>query len=117
MEDSVTYRDLPRAQPCTALESASMNLIQTVTVLVCLALTAVQGSPGSASANDEVLAAQTVAYCAILDNPKAFEDKMVRVRALYQTDFEQAALTAPACTTPMPLTWVDFERSWESRTP
>lgn len=60
--------------------------------------------------------AQTVSYCGLIENPRAFDGKLVRVRALYETDFEKSALTAPACTTPLPMTWVDFERAWESRT-
>lgn len=60
--------------------------------------------------------AQTVAYCEVLNHPEAFKDKTIRVRALYETDFERAALTAPSCYTPIPMTWVEFEESWESRT-
>jgi hypothetical protein len=44
------------------------------------------------------------------------DKKMIGVRALYQTDFEQSAVTAPACAGSFPLTWIDFEKSWESRT-
>lgn len=75
-----------------------------------------RGCLGSTAANDEVSAVQTVAYCDLLDHNQAFKDKMIRVRALYQTDFEQSALTSPSCALPMLLTWVDFEKSWESRT-
>jgi hypothetical protein len=59
---------------------------------------------------------QTVAYCKVLKDPQLYNDKMIRVRALYQTDFEQSAITAPDCTGPVLVTWVDFEKSWESRT-
>jgi len=59
---------------------------------------------------------QTVAFCDLLNNPQAFEGKLIRVRALYLTDFEKAVLTAPACAVPRPVTWVSFEKSWESRT-
>ena len=60
--------------------------------------------------------AQTVAYCEILNHPEAFKNKFVRVRALYETDFELAAITAPACFTSIPMTWVGFEKDWEHRT-
>ena len=80
-------------------------------------LLAVSGLCGAAeSQKGNISDAQTVAYCEVLKNPEAFKDKMIRVRALYQTDFEQSAIAAPACTGPIPSTWVDFERSWESRT-
>jgi hypothetical protein len=68
-----------------------------------------------AAAND-LADAQTISYCHLIENPRAFDGKLVRVRALYETDFEKMALTAPACTTPLPMTWVDIESAWESRT-
>ena len=60
--------------------------------------------------------AQTIAYCEILSHPHTFDNKTIRVRALYETDFERAALTAPSCYTPIPMTWIEFEEGWESRT-
>jgi hypothetical protein len=66
--------------------------------------------------NDEITNAQTVAYCDVLSHPDAFKDKMIRVRALYETDFEESALTAPSCALPFPMTWVKFDESWKSRT-
>ena len=68
--------------------------------------------PDSADLTD----AQTVSYCEILNHPDAFKNKFVRVRALYETDFELAAITAPSCPTPIPMTWVEFEKDWEHRT-
>lgn len=68
------------------------------------------------STTDAIGNVQTVAYCEVLGNPQAFKDKMIRVRALYQTNFEQWALTAPSCASPIPMTWVAFEKSWQSRT-
>ena len=60
--------------------------------------------------------AQTIAYCEILSHPETFNHKTLRVRALYETDFERAALTAPYCSPGIPMTWVGFEDRWESRT-
>lgn len=65
---------------------------------------------------NEIADAQTVEYCDLLKNLQTFNNKIIRVRVLYQTDFEQSVITAPACSTPIPWTWVDFEKSWESRT-
>ena len=64
----------------------------------------------------DLAAAQTVAYCDILDHTETFKDKAIRVRALYETNFELAAITAPSCYTPIPMTWVEFEKGWEART-
>ena len=60
--------------------------------------------------------AQTVAYCDILNNPDTFENKLVRIRALYETDFELSAISAPSCSMSIPTTWVEFEKDWEHRT-
>ncbi len=40
---------------------------------------------------------------------------MIRFRALYETDFEKSVVTAPACSTSIPTTWVSFEKGWKSR--
>ena len=60
--------------------------------------------------------AQTVAYCEILNHPEAYKNKLIRVRALYETDFELASISAPPCSTSIPMTWVEFEKDWEHRT-
>jgi hypothetical protein len=52
----------------------------------------------------------------MLKNPEDSKNKTIRVRALSEADFERAALTAPDCHTGVPMTWVEFEKSWESRT-
>lgn len=70
----------------------------------------------STAARDDLIDAQTISYCDLIKNPRALDGKLVRVRALYETDFEKSALTSPACATPLPMTWVDFEAAWESRT-
>jgi hypothetical protein len=68
------------------------------------------------TANSDIASARTVAYCDVLNNPRAFKDEVIRVRALYETSFEESALTAPSCALPYPMTWVRFDESWESRT-
>ena len=64
----------------------------------------------------ELVDAQTIAYCEILNHPEEFKNKLIRVRALYETEFERAVITAPSCPTPIPMTWVEFEKNWEHRT-
>jgi hypothetical protein len=71
----------------------------------------------SISGTDDLTEAQTISYCQLIENARAFDGKLVRVRALYETDFEKTALTAPACASPLPVTWVDFDSAWESRSP
>ncbi len=75
------------------------------------------GLAGACVAGDEISDAQTVEYCELLNNPDAFAGKITRVRALYETGFEESAFTAPSCPTPLPMTRVEFDRSWQSRTP
>src|SRR5262245_59286740 len=64
----------------------------------------------------EIAEAETVEYCRLLDNHLTYKSKMLRVRALYETDFEKSALTARACSTSILRTWVDLQEGWESRT-
>jgi hypothetical protein len=90
-----------------------MRLLPPLTALLGIALV---GQFALAGAKDAIADARTVPYCEVLNTPQAFAGKIVRVRALYQTNFEQMTLTAPSCATPVPMTWVGFERSWESRT-
>lgn len=70
----------------------------------------------SMSGTDDLAEAQMISYCHLIENSRAFDGKLVRVRALYETEFEKTALTATACATPRPMTWVDLESAWESRT-
>jgi len=41
---------------------------------------------------------------------------MVRVQAIYETDFEKSEITSPSCPMPIPMMWVTFDGRWESRT-
>lgn len=75
-----------------------------------------QSTETSAATNQSVASAQTVAYCDLLEHSEKFKDQMIRVRAMYETDFEKSVITAPSCPTPMAMTWVTFDDHWESRT-
>jgi len=87
-------------------------------LLFAIAANCAQGQVPSHSKSPDIDlgGAQTVAYCGILVRPETFNNKTIRVRALYETDFELSVLTAPSCYTALPLTWVKFEERWESRT-
>ena len=66
-----------------------------------VSLLAASGLGGAAqSQKADSIDPQTVVYCEILKDPQAFNGKMIRVRALYQTDFEQSVIAAPGCTGP-----------------
>lgn len=41
---------------------------------------------------------------------------MVRIRAVYETDFEKSTLDSPRCAAGIPMVWVAFDPSWERRT-
>jgi len=93
------------------------NLI--FTAFVCLTAAGAVHAQSAETANvtsEAVAAAQTTTFCEIQNSPSRFKNKMVRVRALYETDFEKSIITAPSCNTPFPTTWVDFDKLWESRT-
>jgi hypothetical protein len=75
-----------------------------------------QSTGTGAATNETIASAQTVAYCDLLDHSEKFKDQMIRVRAVYETDFEKSVITSPSCPTPLPTTWVTFNGHWESRT-
>lgn len=75
-----------------------------------------QNTESGAITNQIVAGAQTVAYCDLLEHSEKFKDQMIRVRALYETDFEKSVITSSSCPTPLPMTWVTFDDHWESRT-
>jgi hypothetical protein len=66
--------------------------------------------------NQTVASAQAVAYCDLLGHTEDFNNKMIRVRAIYEIDFEKSVITSPSCLTPLPMTWITFDGDWESRT-
>ena len=77
-----------------------------------------QSTGAGAVTNQVVASVQTVAYCDILQHSDKFKNKMVRVQAVYETDFEKSVINSPACPAPFPMRlWVEFDERWESRTP
>jgi hypothetical protein len=66
--------------------------------------------------NETIAGAQTVALCEVQQHPEKYRNSMIRVRALYESDFEKSVITAPSCSTPIPMTWVSFDKQWKSRT-
>jgi hypothetical protein len=87
--------------------------------LVCLVASCiVRGqNTGTVRPSDGTVAgAQTVTYCDVQQHPEKYSNSMIRVRALYETDFEKSIITAPSCPAPLPTTWVSFDKHWESRT-
>ena len=98
-----------------------MYLFRYVLVALMLAFFAAgniqsQNTGTDATQNQTVAGAQTVDYCDLLQHSEKFKNQMIRVRALYETDFEKAFITSSACPMPILRTWVDFDGHWESRT-
>jgi hypothetical protein len=63
-----------------------------------------------------VASAQAVTYCELLEHSERFKNRVIRVQAKYETDFEKSVITSASCPTPVPMIWVDFDDHWESRT-
>jgi hypothetical protein len=59
--------------------------------------------------------AQTVTFCEVQQYPERFKNKMIRLRVFYLADFEKSVITAASCSAPFPMTWVTFDKRWESR--
>jgi hypothetical protein len=83
--------------------------------LTCACTVRAQKAEAAKATNEAVTSAQTTTYCEVQQDPERFKNRMIRVRALYETDFEVSIITAPSCHTPVPMTWVTFDKQWESR--
>ena len=57
----------------------------------------------------------TVDYCDLLRKPELYEQRLVRVQAVYRYGYEWSELYCPNCLTE-DRTWVDFDESFESCT-
>ena len=55
----------------------------------------------------------TVAYCDLIRNPKRYDDKLIRIRAIYRYGYEWSQFYCPGCLSEGE-TWVDFEKSFKS---
>jgi hypothetical protein len=85
--------------------------------LVCLTSSCVaktQSAEAAKVTDETIRRAQTTTYCEVLKHPERFKNSMIRVRALYETDFEKSIITAPPCDMSALNTWVDFDKRWES---
>ncbi len=74
-----------------------------------------QSTATDADTNRIIASAQSVAYCDLLEHSGRFKNHTIRVRAIYETDFEKSVITSPSCPTPLPMIWVTFDGHWESR--
>lgn len=75
-----------------------------------------QSTGTGAVTNQTVASSQTVTYCDLLEHSEKFKNQMIRVRANYETDFEESVITSPSCPTRVPMIWITFDAHWESRT-
>jgi len=75
-----------------------------------------QNTANGAAANQMVASATTVTFCDLLEHSEKFTNRIIRVQARYETDFEKAVIVSPSCPTPIPMMWVKFGDHWESRT-
>lgn len=57
----------------------------------------------------------TVDYCDLLRKPELYDQKLVRIQAVYRYGYEWSELYCPDCLTEG-STWVDFEESFETCT-
>jgi hypothetical protein len=69
-----------------------------------------QNTNASSSSSD----VQTVAFCELVRHPQTYEGKVVRVRAIFSSEFEKSALSAPDC--PAEATWLHVPDSYASCT-
>lgn len=58
---------------------------------------------------------QTVSFCEVLKNPQNFDQKSIRIKAIYRYGFEWSELYCLDCRD-KGLVWLDFEDSFDSLT-
>ena len=92
-------------------------LVAALTLVLIGAATAHSQSKGSPPSTKQAAASGApVTYCELLEHAEKYENQVVRVDAMYETDFEKSVITSQACPTPVPMIWVNFDEHWESRT-
>ena len=84
-------------------------------MLVVICGCAVEGSQGTANQNGDE--PEAVTYCQLMKDPKRFHNKVVRVNALYERDFEQSYLfdeeDCPSGKPGYPSdTWVSYDKTF-----
>ena len=88
-------------------------------VLVAICDCTVKGSKGTENnAEDDVVA--TVTYCELLKHPERFDNKVVRVNAVFEQGFEKSSLSdKEGCSKGKPTsgsaqseTWVNYDKSF-----
>src|SRR5437588_7666904 len=92
---------------------AALSFSVVLTVLVfCVGRSAsvAQNTNNSSSASD----VQTIPFCELVRNPKIYDGKLVRVRAIFSSNFEKSVLSAPDC--PAEATWLHVPDSYASCT-
>jgi len=87
-------------------------LMCSFTATACFA----QKSETAAVPADAIAEARTATYCEIQEHPDRFRNTIIRVRGLYETDFEKSEMSVPSCPSPISTTWISFDKQWESRT-
>ena len=92
-------------------------LAAVILAVLCAESIQCQSTDPDAVTKQAVANARTVVYCDLLQHSEKFKNQMVRVQAVYETDFEKSEIASPDCPLPFPLIWVEFDDHWESRTP
>src|SRR5690349_15540058 len=95
--------------------SAKVSMVK-LAAIVCLLMlgSAILSRPSNADRSDQEIA--TVALCDLLSNPKLYEQKEVRVKAIYRVGYEWQELYCMDCWGTENRVWLDFGDDFESCT-
>jgi hypothetical protein len=73
-----------------------------------------------AQLKEQLRSAPTVEYCELWRHSEMYDGRIVRVRAVYMTDFEASTIASPACDIPISSfvgqTWVDYDPIFDKLT-
>src|SRR5436190_17869489 len=64
------------------------------------------------SQSDSIAAVQDVSFCALIETPERFDNKIVRTEAVFYADRENSALYSPDCPDRTNYVWTDFDTSF-----
>ena len=80
-------------------------------LLFCLGVSVPATQNNNSSPASDV---KTVPFCDLVRDPKLYDGKLVRVRAIFSSNFEKSVLSAPDC--PAEATWLHVPDSYASCT-
>ena len=98
-----------------AKDKYHMRLLAASLLITALTSSFVQGQNSSSQQKSSTaMEIPTITFCEMIQRPEAYDNKTVRVKAIYRFGFEWSELYSIDCWSRENRTWVDFDESFES---